>query len=148
MNDVESVLAGARTFLVVDWPTRDVPDTLARAGYEVVVHGGTGLDDYTAYELVDGEVVARHVGQAPAHVDVIYSHRPLGELTEIVQAAAVLGARTVWVQSGRAEDGQRDPEGCWLPDDVAAGARATVEAAGLVYLDRPYIAGAVRQRGT
>lgn len=147
MNDVESILAGAHTFLVVDWPTRDVPDTLARAGYEVVVHGGPGPEDYTTYEVAGGEIVPRGGGRAPAHADVVYTHRPLDELAEIVAMAAQVGAGTVWVQSGRAEDGSRDRGGCWLPADEAAGARAVVEAAGLAYLDQPYIADAVRARG-
>lgn len=146
MNDVESILAGARTFLVVDWPTRDVPESLARAGYEVVVHGGPEPDDYAAYEVVGEEIVERHVGRPPARADVVYTYRPLSELPEVVEQAVAVGAATVWVHSGRAEDGRRDPEGCWMPAGVAAGARATVEAAGLVYLDRPYIAGAVRDR--
>jgi predicted CoA-binding protein len=147
MTDVESVLAGARTFLVVDWPTRDVPDTLARAGYGVVVHGGPGPEDYTAYELVDGEVVDRRVGRPPAHADVVYTFRPLDELPEIVAMAKRVGAGAVWVHSGLSAAGAKDPEGCWLPPDEAAAARELVEAAGLTYVDRPYVAGAVRARG-
>ena len=42
MTDVEDILAGARSFLAVDWPTRDVPDSLARAGYDVVGARGAG----------------------------------------------------------------------------------------------------------
>jgi hypothetical protein len=53
----------------------------------------------------------------------------------------------VWVQSGLSAAGDKDPQGCWLPADEAAGARALVEAAGLAYVDQPYIAGAVRARG-
>ena len=146
MTDVESILAGARSFLAVDWPTRDVPDTLARAGYEVVVHGGPGPEDYTAYEVAGGEVVERRVGRPPAHADVVYTFRPLAELPEIVAMAQSLGAATVWLQSGLSADGVKDREGCWLPAEAAAGARALVEAAGLVYVDQPYIAGAIRGR--
>jgi sugar phosphate isomerase/epimerase len=144
MGDVESVLAGARTFLVVDWPTREVPDSLALAGYEVVVHGGPAPEDYTAYEVVDGEVVERHLGRPPAHADVVYAHRPLDELAEIAELALALGAGTVWVQSGMDAAGSKDPTGCWLPEDEAAKARTIVEGAGLVYVDQPYIAAAVR----
>ena len=147
MTQVESVLAGARSFLVVDWPTRDVPDTLAGAGYEVVVHGGPGPEDYTAYEVAGTEVVERRVGRPPAHADVVYSFRPLEELPEIVAMAQTVGARAVWLQSGLSADGGKDPQGCWLPAEAAAGARTTVEAAGLLYVDQPYIAGAVRARG-
>lgn len=145
--DIESVLAGARSFLVVDWPTRDVPVTLAGAGYAVVVHGGPGPEDYTAYELAGGEVVERRLGRPPAHADVVYTFRPLEELPEIVATAQAVGAGTVWVQSGLSAAGAKDPEGCWMAPDEAAGARAIVEAAGLAYVDQPYIAGAVRARG-
>ena len=147
MSAVEAILAGARSFLVVDWPTRDVPDTLAGAGYEVVVHGGPGPEDYTAYEVAGGEVVERRVGRPPAHADVVYTFRPLEELPEIVATAQAVGAGTVWVQSGLSAAGVKDPEGCWMPPGAAAGARALVEAAGLAYVDQPYIAGAVRARG-
>ncbi|HUR23504.1 MAG TPA: CoA-binding protein [Acidimicrobiales bacterium] len=147
MTDVSSILAGARTFLLVDWPTRDVPDTLAQAGYEVVVHGGPGPDDYTAYEVAGDEVIQRCVGRPPEHADVVYTYRPLKELPEVVAMAQAVGAGTVWVQSGLLADGSKDPEGCWMPAEVAAGARATVEAAGLAFVEQPYIAGAVRSRG-
>lgn len=147
MSDVEAILATARSFLVVDWPTRDVPDTLARAGYEVVVHGGPGPEDYTAYEVAGGEVVERRVGGRPDRAAVVYTFRPLDELPEIVATAHAVGAGTVWVQSGLSAAGVKDPEGCWMSPGAAAGARALVEAAGLVYVDQPYIAGAVRARG-
>jgi predicted CoA-binding protein len=147
MTDGGAILAGARTILVIDWPTRDVPDTLARAGYEVVVHGGPGPEDYTAYDVVDGEVVERRVGRPPAHADVVYTFRPLDELPEIVDMAKQVGAGTVWVQSGLSAAGVKDPEGCWLAPEDAAGARALLEGAGLAYVDQPYIAGAVRARG-
>ncbi len=147
MTDANSVLAGARSFLLIDWPTRKVPDTLARAGYEVVVHGGPGPEDYTAYEIADGEVVERRVGAPPAHADVVWTYRPLDELPDAVAAAARCGAGVVWVHSGLGEDGGADPEGCWLPADDAAAAKAVVEAAGLAYLDRPSLAGAVRSAG-
>jgi sugar phosphate isomerase/epimerase len=147
MMDADSVLAGARSFLLIDWPTRQVPDTLARAGYEVVVHGGPGPEDYTAYEVAGGEVVERRVGAPPDHADVVWTFRPLDELPEAVEAATRCGAGVVWVHSGLGEGGVPDPEGCWLPADEAAAARALVEAAGLAYLDRPYVAGAVRAAG-
>ena len=53
----------------------------------------------------------------------------------------------MWVHSGLAGGGAKDPQGCWLPAEDAAGARALVEAAGRAYLDGPYVAGAVRAAG-
>lgn len=34
MADDRALLAGAHTILVVDWPSREVPEALARAGNE------------------------------------------------------------------------------------------------------------------
>lgn len=66
MTGAGSLLAAARSFLLIDGPTRDVPDTLARAGYEVVVHGGPGPEDYTAYEVAGAEVDGPCVGAVRA----------------------------------------------------------------------------------
>ena len=147
MTDAPSVLAAARSILVVDWPTRDVPDALALAGLEVVVHGGPGPEDYVASVVEDGEVVERQVGRPPDHADIVYTHRPLDELTEIVSTAVAVGARAVWVQSGLDVEGEKDPRGCWMADEDAAEARAIVESAGLLYVDRPYIADTARELG-
>ena len=65
MSEAEQILRGAGTILVVDWPTRDVPDTLVRAGYTVLVKGGPEPDNYWIFEVKDGEVVSRRTGQAP-----------------------------------------------------------------------------------
>ena len=37
--------------LVVDYPSKDVPETLARGGFAVTVQGGPGPEDYVDYEL-------------------------------------------------------------------------------------------------
>jgi predicted CoA-binding protein len=108
-----------------------VPDTLARAGYEVVVHGGPAPDDYSAYVVEGGEVVVRRTGSPPERADLVYSYRPLDELPEIVEQAGRLGAQAVWVQ---------------LPAGESEAARAIVEAAGLTFVDGPYLPDAVRAR--
>jgi predicted CoA-binding protein len=139
VTDAEQLLESANSVLIVDWPSRDVPDALARAGYGVVVKGGPEPDDYAAYELADGEVVARPIGHAPERIDLLYCHRPLEELAGIVAMAQGVAARAVWLQSGLASAGVRDPTGCWLPDDASREARRLVEAAGLLYVDETYI---------
>ena len=139
---------GAHAVLVVDWPSRDVPDALVRGGFAVVVHGGPGPEDYAPYELERGEVVVRPAGPPPAHADLVYSHRPVYELPGIVTTARTLGATTVWLQSGLGADGSRDPTGCWMPEAESRRAREIVESAGLAYLDEPYIADAVRRLDT
>jgi predicted CoA-binding protein len=128
----EEILQAAKTVLVVDWPSRDVPDTLARAGYEVVVHGGPAPDDYSTYVVEDGEVVVRRTGHPPVQAELVYSYRPVAELAEIVETALGLGARAVWVQLP-AEDGEQ--------------ARAIVETAGLAFVDGPSLPDAVRALG-
>ncbi len=143
-----TILAAARTVLVVDWPSADVPEALARAGFDVVVHGGPGPADYTRYEVTDGEVVTSRVGRPPDRAEVVYTFRPLGELPGIVEQARSLGAAAVWLQSGVDGNGEKDPRGCWLTPELAAEAREIVEAAGLVYLDQPYIGDAARELGS
>ena len=147
MSEAEQILEAADSVLLVDWPSRDVPDTLARAGYVVVVKGGPEPDNYQAQELRDGAVVPRPLGRPPEHTDLVYSHRPQGELPGIVALARQLGARTVWCQSGLASSGAKDPRGCWVPGERAREARAIVESAGMAYVDDVYIADLVRRLG-
>ena len=138
-------LRGAQAVIVIDWPSKDVPDSLARAGLAVSVHGGPEPDNWSVQEVgADGEVVGRRTGVAPDRADVVYSHRPVEELPDIIAMAAQSGAGTVWLQSGEREAGVRDPKGCWLSDEDRALARALVEAAGLAYVDEPYIGDAAR----
>jgi predicted CoA-binding protein len=143
MNPGE-ILQSVETVLVIDWPSRDVPETLVRAGFHVFVRGGPGPADYSAYELNDGQVVPRKVGQPPERADLIYSHRPLSELPGIISMAKLLQAKTVWTQSGLSAAGVKDPKGCWLPEEERRSAQSSVEAAGLNYVSEPYIGDVAR----
>lgn len=144
MTDMGELLAATKTVLLIDWPSRDVPDTLARHGFSVVSDDGPRPDEHNAYEVDEDEVRVRHVGQAPVRADLVYSHRPIDELPEIVGTAKSVGARAVWIQSGLDDSGKKDPRGCWLPPEESARAREIVESAGLNYVEAPYIADAVR----
>jgi hypothetical protein len=42
VSDADQILRAADSIVVVDWPSRNVPDTLSRAGYDVSVKGGPG----------------------------------------------------------------------------------------------------------
>lgn len=138
-------LAGAKTIVVIDWPSKDVPDSLAKAGLEVHVHGGPEPDNWSVQEAVDEqEVVGRRTGTAPGHAEVVYSYRPLDELDEILDLARQVGAKTVWLQSGKDSGGQPDVRGTWLPDDVRAATRDAVESAGFAYVGERYIGEAAR----
>jgi hypothetical protein len=144
-DDAVYLLRATRSVLVIDWPSRDVPVALARAGLEVIVRGGPGPGDYNAYEFTGAEVTVRRIGRAPWRVDLVYCHRPIAELPGIAEQARSLGARAVWWQSGRSAEGARDPAGYWVSPQESREARAVVEAAGLAYLDAPYIADVARQ---
>src|SRR5262244_1293824 len=64
------VLADARSVLVIDWPSRDVPASLAFAGFTVFVKGGPGPADYAAWELDGGEPVPRQLDREPESVEI------------------------------------------------------------------------------
>jgi predicted CoA-binding protein len=127
MNNPAELLRESKSILLIDWPSRDVPDSLARAGHEVVVQGGPEPDHYNEYVATDGQVDVRYVGHAPEHADLVYSYRPIDELPEIADQARNLGAQAVWVQ---------------LPADESSNvdqARSIVEGAGLRFIDAPIL---------
>jgi predicted CoA-binding protein len=144
MTDAETILLAARSVLVVDWPTKDLPETLARAGYAVYVNSGPEPNDYVEYTVQDDGSVGRLRVARPERVDIVHVFRPLDELPGFVELALDLGATAVWYLSGLAADGTREPTGCWLPADRSAESRRIVESAGLTYIDRPSILDAVR----
>jgi predicted CoA-binding protein len=144
MHDAAEVLRDSSTILVVDWPSTDVPISLARSGHRVVVNGGPEPDNYNEYVVTDEEVETRFVGRPPDQVDLVYVFRPIDELPAYVAQALSLGARAVWLQSGLDEAGHRDSGGTWLAPEDAARARSLVEVAGLVYVDAPYIGDVAR----
>jgi|1185.fasta_scaffold40138_3 predicted CoA-binding protein len=119
-------LRDAKTVLLIDFPSREVPDSLARAGYEVVVQGGPKPEDYFGFTAEGDHVSERRLGLAPEHADIVYVYRPAEELAEIVEKARQIRATVVWCESG---------------SDVA---RRIVEDAGFVYVDSPSIVEAVR----
>lgn len=147
MTRAEEILRTTSTILLVDWPSRDVPDTLACAGYHVAVKGGPGMGSYSVYEVADGQVVERRVSRPPEPTELIYVHRPLNELPGIVAMGTALGCRALWYQSGVAKTGTPNSRGCWLPEEQSRQARALVEAAGLTYIDDLYLADQVRKLG-
>jgi len=148
VTEAGRILRETGSILLVDWPSKDVPETLARAGYTVLVQGGPQPDNYSVYEVRNGEVVSRRTGRAPAAVDLVYSYRPVEELPGIAAMAQRLGAGAVWLQSGVASDGTKAPDGCWMDQASSRAARAVVESAGLAYIEAPYIADEVRNRGS
>jgi predicted CoA-binding protein len=112
--------------LLVDYPSREVPETLARAGYAVFAHGGPGPEDYFAFDVQGAHIIERRIGQSVRQADLVYVHRPVEELAAIVQDARRAGAKAVWCETGSER------------------ARQIVEDAGLVYVDEPSIVDVAR----
>lgn len=142
--DPKEILKAANTILVIDWPSKDVPESLARAGFQVIVKGGPGAEDYSTYELNDGKVVPRRTGRAPEHADLVYSYRPLTELPEILAMARSIHAKAIWTQSGVSGPNAADPSGCWLAEEDLRSTHDLVQAAGLTHIAEPYIADLAR----
>jgi hypothetical protein len=147
--NAKDIFKGVETVLVIDWPSNDVPESLARAGLNVVVRGGPGPEDYSTYEMNkgganDGKVTERRTGRPPEHADLIYSYRPLSELPGIVATAKELGAKTIWSQSGVTTGGVSDAKGCWAPEEELRLARNLVESVGLNLVSEPYIGDVAR----
>jgi predicted CoA-binding protein len=138
-------LHSAHTILVIDWPTKEVPESLTLAGFHVVVHGGPGPEDYSVYELNNGNVVPRHLGRPPERADLVYSHRPLSELPQIIATAKNLHAKTIWTQSGLSAAGVNDPQGCWIAQEQMQSAQNLVQSAGLNYITQPFIGDVARE---
>jgi hypothetical protein len=136
-------LPGVASILLVDWPSREVPESLTRAGYRVTLKGAPGEGEYSGYEIANGHVRVRRMQTRPVDVDLVYVHRPLDELPGILEMARDLGAHTLWYQSGVDDTGARDSRGCWVPPGESDRARALVEASGLRYSDHAYIADSI-----
>lgn len=143
MTDAAKILQESAAVLVVDWPSREVPEALVRAGKTVIVKGGPGPGDYSAWEVSDGEIDARRLGRAPEHADLVYAHRPFSELPALIRLAQDVGATTVWRQSGLTADGAKSPQCCWVPAAESQQGHELAAAAGLAYVDNVYIAHAV-----
>ena len=143
--DSKEILKHARTILLIDWPSKDVPETLTRAGFRVFVHGGPGPDDYSVYEFDGSEIVSRRMGRPPDQADLVYSYRPLAELAQTIDETKAVGAKSLWMQSGLSPEGNNDPKGCWMAEEESKSAKRQVQAAGLQLTTQPYIADVARE---
>jgi len=131
--DLKEIFKTVQTMLVIDWPSKELPATLTRAGFQVVVRRGPGPEDYSAYELT--LLGASHMTLAKWWSAALAA-RP---------SAKRLGAQTIWTQSGLSAAGVIDPKGCWVPQEELRLARNLVESAGLRYIRGPYIGGAAQR---
>lgn len=136
MTTAIEILRGARRVVVQDYPSKEIPDALTRAGLAVTIYGGPDEADVVASELVDGDVVSRPVGRWPETADLLLVYRPLSEIDGILADARRMGVRTIWRQPDIKGD-----------DRDAAAWRARVEAVGLAYLDTPDIVEVAQELG-
>jgi predicted CoA-binding protein len=143
--NLKQVLRTVKTILVIDWPSKDVPEALTLAGFHVIVRGGPRPEDYSVYELKNREIVVRQLGRPPENAELIYSYRSFSELSEIVSTAKRLGGKTIWTQSGLSALGVRDAKGCWVPEAELQSARQLVRSAGLELITQPYIGDVARE---
>ena len=109
MTEPAELLRNSPTILLIDWPSREVPDSLARAGHRVVSHDGPDDADYNVYELSEGKVEPRAAGGPPEHADLVYATGRSTSCGHRRQAVA-LGARTAG-RSGLARNGEPDRRG-------------------------------------
>ena len=144
MNPAD-LLKTVNTILVIDWPSKDVPESLALAGFHVIVQGGPGPEDYFTYEAIDGKVTSRRTGRIPDRAELVYTHRPLADLAKIIATATALDAKAIWSQSGLSPAGTKDPKGCWVSDEDLQKARDLIQPTGLQYISEPYIGDVARQ---
>ncbi len=143
MSEAVELLRSSQSVLLIDWPSPEVPEALARAGLAVHVKNGPRPTDFAVRELQDKDVTTRATGRRPEHVDLVYVHRPLDELPRAVELARALDARAVWYQSGLAAPDTKKPRGCWLSAEDSQRARKAVETAGMRYIDDAYIVDAL-----
>jgi len=136
MTTAIDILRGAQRVVVQDYPSKEIPDALTRAGLVVMIYGGPDEADVVTSELVDGDVVCRPVGRRPEAADLLFVYRPLSEIDGILADARRMGVRTIWRQPN-IEGEDRD----------AVAWRAGVEAAGLAYLDAPDIVELAQELG-
>jgi len=144
MTTAAEILRQARRIVLHDWPDQDVPDSLARAGFDVTCYGGPAPDDVFRHEVVDGQLVTRKTGMPPEAADLLYVYRPIDELPHLLAEANQIGARTIWRQSGLNRTGEKDTRGV-APSSDSEQWRSAVEAAGLRYIEDAYIGDVARE---
>jgi predicted CoA-binding protein len=144
LTDAAKILHETSTVVVVDWPSREVPEALLKAGLNVIVKGGPGPGDFTTWRLANGQITTQNLGRPPEHADLVYFHRPVSEMPSIIRLAQDVGAQALWRQSGLTPDGAKSPRGCWVAAEESRQGRDLATAAGLGYVDNVYIPDALR----
>ena len=97
LADPKQILRSAKSILLVDWASRDVPLSLVQAGFEVFC---ASPGRYSVVELGEDNCIFFHqLEKNPAHVDIVNVFRPENEHEEIVARYVIpLGAKVLWLQ--------------------------------------------------
>ena len=145
VEDAVDALRSARSVVLVDWIGPEVPSAVVRVA--PVVHGKVGPrdDDWAILEPDEGAGFrVTRTGRPPAQVDLLHLDWTHG-FEELVPVAQGMGVRTFWYHSARTRPpAPADDRGCWVPPRQSAAQRATVEAAGMRYVDDHYLADVAR----
>jgi hypothetical protein len=67
----DQVPTDANSILLVDWSSRDVPETLVRPGHTVLVKGWTRAGQLLGWGATHAEVLVVKLAPAPGHVDIV-----------------------------------------------------------------------------
>ncbi|HVW95130.1 MAG TPA: CoA-binding protein [Mucilaginibacter sp.] len=93
------ILKNAKTILLVDWPTEEVPLSLLKAGFMVISYSPHkySLISYESNYATD-KLVYSDLETAPGEVDIVNIFRPENEHPEIITRHVLpLRAKTVWL---------------------------------------------------
>jgi hypothetical protein len=116
VSGVDELLSSSRRILLVDWPQRTIPERLVRAGLTVFVKGGPAEHDIVRWTLESGTIARHATGSLPTEIDIVYAHRPSNEFAYVFSLGQRLGAKLIWLQSGRTASGGTDPQAVWMSD--------------------------------
>jgi predicted CoA-binding protein len=97
-DQCKHLLSETNTILLVDWQNKNIPITLAKAGFNVISYSPLQYCD-VAIGSVNGidELIFKPLTQMP-QVDVVYVYRPEGEHAAIIQEHVLpLGAKVFWL---------------------------------------------------
>ena len=96
MNTSE-ILRTAKSILLVDWASPEVPRSLVQAGFTVFC---ASPGRYSVVELSEtGSPDFRRLNESPSHVDIVNVFRPENEHEGIVAHYVLpLGAKVLWLQ--------------------------------------------------
>src|SRR5262245_47710161 len=114
MSDPNQILRSAKSILLVDWSSPNVPRTLVEAGFTVFCaspgrHSVTEIlsappEGIDSNDIIppkqdeNGYLVFRRLNDSPSHVDIVNIFRPENEHEGIITNHVIpLGAKTLWL---------------------------------------------------